>query len=220
MQNSNGRCSAFVSSSPLVSDGGNDDDNDNDNGNTSFYVNIVRKASSAFSTLPPEDPDDMDSGSASCGGVTIVFLIACIILCLKLFTLPILKNLTSLTKQIRSSTMHPLTADPRIRMNAFSMHETFNAPTSASAIPRLPSATFSTSNQIHPSSNNTPRIHRSQANSNANLSAANNVEPEQQHIGAQTGGQHVYFLAIPPPPSYQESIHALPPSYENISNLP
>uniref|UniRef100_A0A914Z6C7 Uncharacterized protein n=1 Tax=Panagrolaimus superbus TaxID=310955 RepID=A0A914Z6C7_9BILA len=116
--------------------------------------------------------------------------------------------------------MHPLTADPRIRINAFSMHETFNAPTSlaTSTIPsRFPSATFSTFNQIHPSSLNTPQIHRSQANSNANLANGNAEQQQQQQF---EGHQYVFFLSIPPPPSYQESIQALPPSYENISNLP
>uniref|UniRef100_A0AC35FPV9 Uncharacterized protein n=1 Tax=Panagrolaimus sp. PS1159 TaxID=55785 RepID=A0AC35FPV9_9BILA len=210
MQNSNGQCSAFVSSSSVVSDGDNNKDDEN---NPIVDESLILLKNNNISTSPSsatEDPDDMDSGSASCGGVTIVFLIACIILCLKLFTLPILKNLTSLTKQIRSSTMHPQIADPRIRINAFSMHETFNAPTAASGIPRLPSATFSHNSTQIP----TPRINRSRPNSSNNLvHNQNQSEPEQLQ-------GHSFFLTIPPPPSYQESINALPPSYENISNLP
>jgi hypothetical protein len=197
MQNTNGKC-AFVSSSSVVTtdDGeGNHDDNDD------FDLNVQNKTP-LTATFPLSsstvDDDDMDSGSASCGGVTIVFLIACGIFCLKLFTLPILKNLTSLTKQVRSSTLHPMTIDPRIRINGLSAHETFNVPTSASSIPRVPSSR----------STCTPS-HIQRANSSV-IRPPNNDDDEITHA---------YFLSIPPPPTYEESLHASPPSYTNLANL-
>lgn len=88
MQNSNGKC-AFVSSSSFNNDGeGSDDGEDGD-------------IASTTPSFRESTDDDMSDGSASCGGVTIVFLLTAIILCLKLFTLPILRNLTALTKQVR-----------------------------------------------------------------------------------------------------------------------
>lgn len=99
----------------------------------------------------------------------------------------------------RSSTLNPLTSDHRIRVSALSSHETFNAPTAASGIPRLPSGTFLTPSR-------TP----TQRTPTAPRSATVLVVPNENELSP------VYFLAVPPPPSYEESLQATPPVYSNL----